>query len=37
MHNANLGEDYHGVEFQGHICGVSIMRAGESSKYKIAL
>ncbi|KAG0024907.1 Uracil phosphoribosyltransferase, synthesizes UMP from uracil [Podila clonocystis] len=24
------GEDYHGVEFQGHICGVSIMRAGES-------
>ncbi|KAI8599719.1 uracil phosphoribosyltransferase-domain-containing protein [Dissophora ornata] len=24
------GKDYQGVEFQGRICGVSIMRAGES-------
>ena len=25
-----VGKDYHGVKFQGKICGVSIMRAGES-------
>ena len=24
------GAEYQGVEFQGHICGVSIIRAGES-------
>lgn len=25
-----VGLDYHGVTFEGKICGVSIMRAGES-------
>ncbi|KAF9957399.1 Uracil phosphoribosyltransferase, synthesizes UMP from uracil, partial [Modicella reniformis] len=24
------GKEYHGIDFQGRICGVSIMRAGES-------
>ena len=25
-----VGRDYHGVKFEGQICGVSIMRAGEA-------
>lgn len=30
--NAQTGKEFHGIDFQGRICGVSIMRAGESSK-----
>lgn len=28
-----IGKEFHGIDFQGRICGVSIMRAGESSKF----